>query len=108
MDRVEYDRQYYQRNKAKRQAQNKAWREALTAEVREYKASKPCTDCDSFFHPVAMQFDHLGDKTDAVANLIRKGNTKQVWDEIQKCDLVCANCHAVRTYTRQQGVGKPG
>jgi hypothetical protein len=70
--------------------------------VRDLK-SGPCTDCGGIFHPAAMQWDHTGsdklaDVSDAVSKLWSKA---RILAEIDKCELVCANCHAVRTYTRR-------
>lgn len=53
-----------------------------------------------------MQFDHKPgtDKRFEIAFAARLGkNEKQILEEIAKCDLVCANCHAERTYTRGFG-----
>jgi hypothetical protein len=50
-----------------------------------------------------MQWDHLpgAPKVDEVSNLVRRGFRRQsILDEIAKCELVCANCHAVRTHDR--------
>lgn len=50
-----------------------------------------------------MEFDHLpgSSKRGAISDLCRRGNTNQVRDEILKCEVVCSNCHAVRTYMRR-------
>jgi hypothetical protein len=52
-----------------------------------------------------MQFDHRpGEgKSFDVASAVRGYSRKRILAEIAKCDLVCANCHAVRTYRRQIG-----
>jgi hypothetical protein len=61
----------------------------------------PCTDCGQTFHPVAMHFDHLF--SNKVFNISKwKGKTRrELLAEIAKCELVCAVCHALRTYQRQ-------
>jgi hypothetical protein len=52
-----------------------------------------------------MQFDHTGtDKVSGVGALVPYGNKKAVLEEVAKCELVCANCHAIRTWERSQGV----
>jgi hypothetical protein len=67
------------------------------------KADRPCADCGQSFHPAAMQWDHLPGrkKTADVATLARRGSRKRVLAEIASCELVCANCHAVRSYLRR-------
>ncbi len=62
------------------------------------------------FHPAAMQWDHKPgvEKTTDVANWRTRTSKRRVLEEIAKCELVCANCHAVRTFLRQRGVAQPG
>lgn len=65
---------------------------------------KPCTDCGGVFHPVAMQFDHLPgtEKRFEVSLGAAQRAKADVLAELAKCELVCANCHAIRTWSRQQ------
>lgn len=58
--------------------------------------SRPCSDCGRTFPPEVMDFDHV--RGEKVAGLARVRNPEQALDEAQKCDLVCACCHRVRTY----------
>lgn len=62
---------------------------------------KPCTDCGVRYPFFVMEFDHTEDnKTGEVAVLKRNNKIKRAVDESKKCDLLCANCHKVRTYYR--------
>jgi hypothetical protein len=89
-------------------------RQALIDEINALK-SKPCTDCGGIFPPYVMDFDHIGDdKVNNVGTMVSHGHSRErVMAEIAKCELVCANCHRIRTYTRSnnrdrtQGVGLP-
>lgn len=70
--------------------------------LRSLKTGRPCTDCGRVFAPQVMQWDHLpqftkvGDLGDWWA-----GRTEQeILDEIAKCELVCTNCHIMRTFAR--------
>lgn len=65
--------------------------------------SYPCLDCDVQYPPYVMQWDHRpGTKKVAdVSTMISQGYKGQAENEIQKCDLVCANCHAIRTHERR-------
>lgn len=61
-----------------------------------------CQDCGTSDIRV-LEFDHLRDKKQAIANMVAKGTAvKTVAKEIVKCEIVCANCHRIRTYTRMQ------
>lgn len=72
--------------------------------VREIKESSPCTDCGGYFHFSAMDFDHVrGSKEACVAHLASCATRERLLEEIAKCDLVCANCHRVRSWERKTG-----
>ena len=73
--------------------------------MRQLK-SKPCADCGGSFHPSAMAFDYLPgtDKLLDIASLVRRGSIGLARAEIAKCEVVCANCHAIRTFERRQEV----
>jgi hypothetical protein len=65
----------------------------------------PCSDCGGKFPWYVMEFDHVperGKKKCAIAALTgsRRITSKSFSDELAKCDLVCANCHKIRTYKR--------
>jgi hypothetical protein len=108
--RREYDCEYHRTTRPTRLAQAKRRQTAFFAWYAALKEGKPCADCGRTFHPVAMQWDHRPGTT-KTADLSRLRSTtskRRVLDEIAKCDLVCANCHAVRTFTRGRGVAQPG
>ena len=66
--------------------------------------AKPCMDCGGRFPCEVMEYDHRPgtDKVGDVAVMCRrKRSVKLIQDEINKCDLVCANCHRIRTLNRR-------
>lgn len=72
------------------------------------KLEAGCADCGYREHPAALQFDHLP----GTHKLFRLSHSAQrawhlVLAEVAKCEVVCANCHAVRTATRGYTGGKP-
>lgn len=78
-------------------------REAVRQYIREQKR-KPCTDCGGLFPPCVMDFDHLPEhvKFKRLSELIsRNASLRAVQEEIAKCELVCANCHRIRSWRRQ-------
>ena len=100
-----YHRKHYKTHRVQRLASNKARRAELQARVNNLKF-KPCMDCEWKFDVHCMQFDHRDPKqklfsiATAVAQCYEWSRIEQ---EIKKCDLVCANCHAVRTWRQRHG-----
>lgn len=66
----------------------------------------PCVDCGVQYPHYVMQFDHRPDeiKKFGLGQMGTRG-LKLIQAEIAKCDLVCANCHAERTYQRMLDKG---
>lgn len=74
--------------------------------IADVKTSIGCTDCGYDTHPDALQFDHLPkyDKSFNVSRMISWDlDIGLILEEIAKTEVVCANCHAVRTATRREG-----
>lgn len=68
--------------------------------IRDLKRG-PCTDCGGTFPPECMDFDHRPGEEKLFE--LSKGGAKTeaaILDEIAKCDLVCANCHRIRSRQR--------
>jgi hypothetical protein len=108
--RKAYDAAYNKATLARRRERRRVRHAEFIVWYQELKSGKPCTDCGGIFHPAAMQWDHLPgtDKRADVGELARKDCRATVLAEIAKCELVCANCHAVRTFNRRRGVAQPG
>jgi hypothetical protein len=75
------------------------------------KLSRGCADCGYNAHAAALDFDHLPgtEKKFNIANyvwLMGKGSDLEA--EIAKCEVVCSNCHRVRTSKRlkENGVAR--
>ncbi len=69
-------------------------------EFRKWKEDNPCSDCGNFYPYYIMQLDHTSDKKFNIAQRSASYGSKYFFEEIAKCDLVCSNCHAVRTHER--------
>jgi hypothetical protein len=93
---------YWRRNRERRQRQKNLNTKDFRAWYVSLKAGKPCSDCGVVLAPAAMQWDHLpgAEKLDCLGNLVRRHNRARLLAEIAKCELVCANCHALRTLSR--------
>jgi hypothetical protein len=100
-----FKRFYYGKDQTARNIRVNTWREARKADTRSkvanYLRRNPCTDCGEK-DIVVLEFDHVrGKKFRDVSKLTNQ--CKQwpvVWKEIQKCEVVCSNCHKRRTAKR--------
>jgi transcription elongation factor Elf1 len=72
----------------------------LTDFVRRAK-DFPCADCGGRFPSVCMDFDHLRDKKFTISQKKHGWGLKTLQAEMDKCDVVCANCHRIRTKERR-------
>lgn len=100
----EYNKTWYQKNREAQISRTNKNRDKYYERNRQFirqLKSQPCTDCGKKFHFAAMHFDHLRDKKFNISDgSSRAMNLDKLKKEIAKCEVVCANCHAVRTYTR--------
>lgn len=74
-----------------------------TAEVQAHKLKSGCADCGYRAHPAALEFDHRPGSVKCFNVMEKVGSYSMdvIWAEIQKCEVVCANCHAIRTTSRR-------
>jgi len=68
--------------------------------LRSYKLSKGCVDCGYDKHHAALEFDHVEGVKEF--NVCNAKSIKQAKGEIKKCEVVCSNCHKIRTFERLQ------
>ncbi len=75
---------------------------ARGAWLRSLKADHPCTDCGRIFDPPVMQWDHLPgfEKRGHISDGFAGCTEEEILSEIAKCELVCTNCHTLRTFQR--------
>jgi hypothetical protein len=71
--------------------------------ITDLLKNRPCADCNGWFEPCQMDWDHVkGQKLFAIARVSACVNKKELLEEIKKCELVCSNCHRLRTIRRRQ------
>ena len=68
--------------------------------LMEYKQSRGCSDCGESYPYYMLDFDHLEDKKHNLSALGQFNSLDELKDEVAKCEVVCANCHRIRTYNR--------
>ena len=96
--------QYNRQNKEKyreKNKRNKATHDPIIISLLWSEKSQPCVICGYAFHPVAMDFDHVyGAKKGNISRMVTSTlGFDAILDEISKCQVVCACCHRVKSFT---------
>lgn len=76
----------------------------IWSNFREYKERMGCQDCGEKYPHYILEFDHVSGsrKIDNVYRVLKKYGEEKAWQEVKKCDVVCANCHKQRTFLREE------
>lgn len=92
----------YRKNAKKRK---KLYRKKITDEnlpkLLEYFKSHPCKACGKT-NPIILEFDHIKKKKCQVSYIYSRQPWKNVLKEIKKCQVLCSNCHAIKTSIEQR------
>lgn len=98
-----YRREWYRRNREKsilkaseRTKQIKVW-------FAEIKSKLKCERCGEN-HPATLDFHHVdeAEKEIEVSAAVFRGNKKKILAEIEKCIVLCANCHRKHHYNERK------
>lgn len=101
---TDYNNKYYQDNKASRKEKIRSRNlEAIQRNKTnfiEFMQDKHCIDC-GFNDWRILQFDHVsGTKRNEISTMVTTAYSWQsILQEIDKCEIVCPNCHHIRTGT---------
>lgn len=96
---------YYKTHKKKHieyvSSASRAQRKRTQQLVLDILKNSKCLDCGTDDYRV-FEFDHVrGLKLNNVSSMISGGyGIKKILEEISKCEVVCANCHRIRTFER--------
>ena len=98
-------REHYKKHKARYRRKSKKRRDEVSAILNDMK-DQPCADCGQVYPYYIMDFDHR-DEEDKHFNIgTRKYSVslEKLLEEVEKCDVVCSNCHRARTFRRENGI----
>lgn len=97
----EAQRRSHEKLRSERREADRQRKAEQKIEIRKYK-EVPCTDCGVQYPFYVMQFDHVkGEKLGNISQFVSNRQWKRALEEIEKCEVVCANCHMERSYQRQ-------
>lgn len=104
---------HYEANKAHRieraQVRNMTVKAELVSLIACIKEN-PCADCNQRFDVVCMDFDHVhGQKKFDISSYMggNRLSKRILLEELNKCELVCSNCHRKRTAARLRTLAHP-
>ena len=96
-----YTKEHYLNNKSyyieKAKINRKRSHDRLRAYLLSYYQNHPCIDCGES-DPIVLEFDHVKGKTKGISVMLTSAvSIATLEKEIEKCEVVCANCHRRRT-----------
>lgn len=101
----EYQEKWYENNK-KKQSQNVSINRNKNKKLNrdyifEFLKNNPCKMCGES-DILVLEFDHLHNKKYNVSEMLARGcSLGTVKKEIEKCQVLCANCHRRKTAIEQ-------
>ena len=92
---TEYHNKYYKKNLSLILKQKRFRKRYLREWLDAFKVDKKCVECGEN-HPGTLQFHHVSkNKIEDVSQMVNMGySQKNVMKEIEKCIILCANCHS--------------
>lgn len=100
----EYRTRHYNDRKQYYIDKSSTWRNEQKIIFYEWLSQQKCCDC-SLSDIRVLEFDHLHDKEFEISKKIGSVLFETLLIEIEKCDIVCRNCHAIRTAERGNWYG---
>lgn len=70
--------------------------------IEKYLTEHSCVDCGNN-NPIVLDFDHVrGEKIASLSEMKKDGwSLKAIIEEIDKCEVRCANCHRIRHHNER-------
>lgn len=100
-------RAYQKKNRKKLNEKQELVRKSNVAWMNDIKSKRPCSDCGNFYPPICMDWDHVGEKNFDISRKVNTASSRdRILKEISLCELVCANCHRIRTQDRRDDITK--
>lgn len=95
----EYSKKHYEKRKAEGSTRLKKSNQEKKQVWREFKETLSCSQC-GIKHPAVIDFHHADPKTKikSVHEFARTGSYKKAFAEVEKCIVLCANCHRILHY----------
>jgi predicted HNH restriction endonuclease len=103
---AQYSKSYYEKNKNEIITKSRKRRKTQVIEFAAFKATKSCIKCGES-HPATLDFHHVErhPSNRKVHKLVQDGHWwKRIKEEIDKCVVLCANCHRIHHHEERQEI----
>lgn len=98
-----FQQQWYRKNKErlvnKAKISNKRNNANMHIFMLDFLQGKSCLRCGED-NILVLEFDHLKDKKFQLSSMANRSKN-QVIEEISKCQILCANCHKIKTHEQR-------
>lgn len=97
-----YRKSHYEKNKQKYIDKAKVWNDKFLDWWKDFKSSLSCTSCGEN-HPAVLDFHHTDplEKDSEVSYLVNFGNKSRILEEVNKCVVLCSNCHRIHHHNER-------
>jgi len=85
-------------NSPSKKITDKAYQQSRRDIINKIKMDKGCSVCGYNAHPAALDFNHVRGIKEFNVSQDPKVALARLLAEIDKCEVLCANCHRVHTY----------
>ena len=76
--------------------------------LNQYKVERGCCVCGYNAHPVALELNHIDPNTKSfgISSKLISLTTEKLMNELEKCNVMCANCHQIHTHENKHHLPK--
>lgn len=93
---------YYHKNREERKAEeNRKNRERKSLIVKRFGSK--CFDCNQTFPDCVFDFHHLDPAVKDIQISLIRSISEKLWKELEKCVMLCSNCHRIRHMSTGKG-----
>ena len=93
-ERKEYQRKWYQKNKGLYSKRNKQRRDQRKEYAKKIRKESQCSKCgEDRWYVLDFHHEDPKEKDRTIAQMVRHCSLERVKEEIEKCIVLCANCH---------------
>jgi hypothetical protein len=97
----DYLKQHYTDNPEYYKNKSRKYKSDLRELINRLKILRGCNSCGFNEHPAVLDFHHRDgtNKSFNIGSSLHLVSRELLMEEIAKCDVLCANCHRIKSYS---------